>query len=120
MGASSKKTKKQVKKTVSGRVEGNRKIAKGRGPAWKKALVAGRLEAQLKPTTLRVLRVKKSINQTVLAQKIGVSTASFGSIERGKRAVSKERASLIAKELGTTTGKLFGGKNEKKLLALSA
>ena len=111
-----------ITKRNDGRTSGNRKVAKSRGAAWKAGLMKGKHEAMFNPSSLRLLRLEKKINQTALAEKIGVSAASYGSIERAKRLVSLDRAKLIAQKVGVPLNKLFVASNPggKKLLALLA
>lgn len=82
--------------------------------------MAGKLEAQTKPTRLRLIRLERQINQISLAKRVGLSTATYGSIERGKRPVSVDRARKIAQNLGGQLNTLFSSISAKKMLANSA
>jgi len=95
----------------------NTKVAAVRGKSWRTKLMSGKLEAHMNPTKLRITRLEKQINQIALAKKIGLSTATYGSIERGKRAVSIDRANKIAKNLGGKVESLFSLTDKKKMLA---
>jgi len=75
----------------------NKKVALNRGENWRLNLVKGKLNASLNPTKLRLYRVKKGLSHDTVAKEIGVSTNTYGSIERGQRPVSKERAEAISK-----------------------
>lgn len=96
----------------------NYKVSANRGPAWKKKLVAGRLDAVLNPTKLREKRVRLQLSQDALATKLGLSLATFGSIERGKRRVRREMADKIAKVLKVKKADIFA-EDGKKFLAIS-
>lgn len=110
----------KITKRNDGRTSGNRKVAKNRGASWRAGLMKGKHEAFYNPTPLRLLRLKKKVNQDALAKKIGVSAASYGSIERGKRLVSSKRASLIAQKVGVPLSKIFMNPipGKDKLLAI--
>ena len=95
----------------------NSKVAASRGKAWKAKLMSGKMEVHMNPTKLRLTRLEKQINQITLAKKIGLSTATYGSIERGKRPVSNERANKIAKNVGVRVEQIFSSINKKKMLA---
>ena len=97
----------------------NSKVAASRGKEWKAKLMSGKLEVHMNPTKLRLTRLEKQINQIALAKKIGLSTATYGSIERGKRPVSNERALKIAKNIGAKVEHLFNPISAKKMLASS-
>jgi len=95
----------------------NAKVAASRGSQWRAKLMSGKFEAMTKPTQLRLTRLERQINQISLAKKVGLSTATYGSIERGKRAVSVDRAKKIAKNVGVKVEALFSSINAKKMLA---
>lgn len=78
----------------------NKKVAANRGPAWRKKLLAGRLDIQMNPTKLRLSRIKLNKTQIDLAKKVGMSSTTYGAVESGRRAVAKTRAEKIAKSLG--------------------
>lgn len=96
---------------------GNKTVAKTRGTAWKANLVAGKLDAQLNPTALKLRRVNKSISQDALAELIGVSLSTYGGIERGKRSVRPETAKKLAEALSASTQQLFQKNDAGKLVA---
>ncbi len=100
------------KKTV-----GNRKVAKKRGDEWRNKLSQGKFESRFNPTGVQLARQKSKLNQQVIAKKLGVSPASYGSIERGKRYVTNQRAEEIAKVLGVPAKKIFKAVNKKKVVA---
>lgn len=99
-------------------LEGNRKIAAIRGSDWREKLVKGRLDSQLHPTRIKILRAQKLVSQADLAKAIAVSLSTYGSIERGVRTVKKETASRLAKELGASVSSLFTQAHDGKFIAL--
>lgn len=86
----------------------NQKVAKNRGPEWRKKLLSGRLEVQRHPTLLRVRRVFRKWTQAEIATKVSMTTTSYSAVESGRRPVSRERAASIAKILGIAFDKAFG------------
>ena len=66
-------------------LKGNRKIAKRRGKTWRNKLVKGKREAKLKPSNLYLLRTEQGFSQSDIANSLGISLATYGAIERGKR-----------------------------------
>lgn len=58
---------------------------------------------------IRKHRQLKSMTQDVLAEKVGVSPAYIGMIERGERAPSLDVFILIANELSVTADELLNG-----------
>ena len=83
-----------------------KKVVK-RSAKWRKSLAKGRHEAQIAPSVLRLVRLKKNLNQVVMAKKIGFSQGTLCGIERGKRPLSKATALVIAKSLKVSLPKLF-------------
>lgn len=101
-------------------VHRNVKVAKNRGKEWAKKLAQGKYDAQFNPTKIRVERLKKGFNQAIIAKKLGISLATYGSIERGKRQVSPQKAAKIANVLNIKDmGLLFWAVTKDKLLATS-
>lgn len=96
----------------------HKKIAKARGARWKQNMLAGRREAQISPSLIRLARLAKDIEQTTLAIKMKVSASTFGSIERGRRPVSLTDATKIASHLGMTRSKLFREMAKDKFVAV--
>jgi DNA-binding XRE family transcriptional regulator len=96
----------------------HKKIAKNRGESWHKNMLAGRMDAELNPSVLRLVRLTKRINQSDLAKSLDISESTFGAIERSKRPVSAELASKISKVLGTPIGKIFKPNARKKYVAI--
>jgi len=74
----------------------NKLVAKNRSESWKKALVKGRLQSQMNPTKLKVVRCEKEISQEKTAARLKLSASTYHAIERGRRGVSKSRAELIS------------------------
>jgi DNA-binding XRE family transcriptional regulator len=99
---------------------GNEKVAKRRSVEWKKKLAAGKLEARIHPTQLRVKRVSKYFSQSDIATKVNLSIATYGAIERGFRVVKPDTAKIIAELLGASTKVLFKTNKLGKLIALDA
>lgn len=66
-------------------LKGNKKVAKKRGKNWRNKLVLGKREAKLKPSNLYLERTKTGLSQSDIADSMGVSLATYGAIERGKR-----------------------------------
>lgn len=95
----------------------NRQVAKNRGTGWRKKLSAGKFEARFNPTLLAVQRQKLQKNQDVMAADLGLTPATYGSIERAKRLVSQARADKIAKAVGMSSSKLFVTGKKNKLVA---
>jgi DNA-binding XRE family transcriptional regulator len=78
----------------------NQKVSANRGLAWRKKLLAGRLDIQMNPTHLRLRRIKKNKTQMELAALSGMSNTTYGAVESGRRPVVKEKGEKIAKALG--------------------
>lgn len=85
----------------------NQKVAKSRGKEWNKKLMAGKLEARINPTNLRLSRVKKGLTQTNIADDLKVTYATYGAYENGKRAVKLSLANEISNKLNEDFKKLF-------------
>lgn len=98
----------------------HKKIAANRGERWLKNVLAGRRDALLNPSNIRLFRLKLNIHQEAIAKKLNVSESTFGSIERGKRKVSKQLAQQIAAILGTSDHKLFKFVKHDKYIAIIA
>lgn len=94
----------------------NAKVAKSRGENWKEKLMTGRHESQFNPTKLKLARLKKKMSLNVMADDLDTSVNTLGSIERGKRLATKERAEKIAQTLGRSVGYFFN-KEGKKFVA---
>lgn len=90
----------------------NRKVASLRGESWRESILLGRHEAARYPTHLRLVRLKKSMSQEQIAEAIGVSLATYGGIERGKRHVYQDRAEKLSKYLHLPVSKLFYQKGD--------
>jgi len=100
-------------------VHSNKKVAESRGAEWQTKLRKGKFEARFNPTRLAVQRLKLNMNQNDLATKLGMSPATYGSIERAKRPVNQQRAQAIAKAIGVSSQKLFTQGKKNKMLATS-
>lgn len=96
----------------------HKKIAQNRGAAWKRNMLAGRRDAILNPSNIRLLRIRKDIHQAVIARKLDMSESTFGAIERGKRLVKKDMAEQIANHLSSDVKKLFKPQGKKKFVAI--
>ena len=96
----------------------HKKIAANRGAAWRKNMLAGRREALLNPSNIRLVRLKKDIHQAVIAKRLDMSESTFGAIERGKRLVKKDVAAEIAEILGAPLQKLFKPAQKQKYVAI--
>jgi len=103
---------KSTKSKSAGLKTRHQKIAESRGAAWAKAIVAGRMDAVVNPTELRIARLSKRLKQEQLAKTIGLTESSYGEIERGRRQVSKETANKISKALGQSLTHLFKQKDK--------
>ena len=99
--------------------EWHRKIAANRGESWKKNVMAGRMEAMLNPSNIRLARIQKSILQSTIAQKLGMSESAFGAIERGRQKVKFEVAELISEILKLPIKKLFTPVGKEKYVAVT-
>lgn len=75
-------------------------------PFNNKNLILGNAKNK-KQTALLKARVEKLQAQKDLAKSLGISTASYSSIEIGKRLVRPERAEKIAKLLKLNTAQAF-------------
>lgn len=95
----------------------NDKVSKKRGPEWKAKLVEGRLDATLNPTKLKIKRVASRLSQTEVAENAGLSLATYGAIERGKRLVRQKVADKITKILKAKPSDLFKSLPKGKLVA---
>ena len=91
---------------------GNKIVAKKRGTAWKSKLVEGRLEAELHPSKLKLSRFRRLMSQEKVAQDLGISLATYGAIERGRRLVSETKVKKIATHLKVQPKDIF--KEHKK------
>jgi ribosome-binding protein aMBF1 (putative translation factor) len=117
-----KVAKKVVKQAGHGVRTWGPKIADARGAKWHKNMLAGKRDAQLNPSLIRLARLKKGIAQSELAKKMVTSLGSFGEIERGRRLVKEVKAQTLAKALGLPLEKIFklasGTKSNKKFVAI--
>lgn len=95
----------------------NSKVAKTRGKEWREKLIAGRLDAALHPSKIKLLRVQKGLSQNLIAQKLGVPLSTYGSIERGNLPVKNPTAAKLSAILKASTNTLFK-KDGKKLFAV--
>jgi DNA-binding XRE family transcriptional regulator len=91
----------------------HKKIAKARGEKWRKNMLKGRKDAQVNPSLLRLARLSRSADQIKIAEHLKVSPSTYGSIERGKRAVSKTEALKIASFLTVQKEKVFKKSGDK-------
>lgn len=98
-------------------VTGNRKIAANRGAEWRSKLVGGKLDSVLHPTHLKLKRAQKLISQDQLANELGVSLSTYGAIERGRRAITKETASKLCSILSASISSLFQPGQQGKYVA---
>lgn len=98
--------------------EWHRKIADARGERWKKNVMAGRRDAMLNPSNVRLARVKANILQSAIADELGISESAFGAIERGRQKVKLEMAKKIAERLSLPVKKLFSPVGKEKYLAV--
>ena len=89
------------------------KIAANRGAKWRKNMLAGRREAMLNPSLLRLIRIKKEVTQLEIAESLEVSESTYGAIERGKQLVKKDAALTIAKKLDEPVSRLFKREGKK-------
>jgi transcriptional regulator with XRE-family HTH domain len=96
----------------------NTKIVENRGDNWKKKLSKGRLDSEMNPTQLKILRVAKGLSQEEAAKKFRLSNSTYGGIERGLRLLSKSRAELIAKNFSKPVKALFDLKTDSKYIAI--
>lgn len=96
----------------------NKDVAASRGEAWKKKLAQGKLDSQLNPTQLKILRVARGMSQEDAAKKFKLSIATYGGIERGLRTANKNVAEVIAKSFSKTVKNLFESKAENKYIAV--
>jgi transcriptional regulator with XRE-family HTH domain len=97
--------------------ERNKTVAAVRGDNWKSNLVKGRLQAQIYPSALKLIRVKKSISQHAIATACEISVSTLGGIERGSRPVRPIVAKKIANLLGIPSSRIFK-LIDKKLFAI--
>ena len=91
----------------------SQKISASRGKQWLKNVAAGRRDASLNPSNIRLLRLRQGLDQESLARLVGISESTFGAIERGRRPVKKEVAQAIANTLKTVLPKVFTQKAKK-------
>jgi len=75
----------------------NKKVAKKRGEGWRKSLIAGRFDAQRNPTKIRELRCKRNMRQQDVAEKMGMSYATYGAVENARRQTREDVVSDILK-----------------------
>lgn len=95
---------KAIKNPIS---ERNKNVAKNRGEEWRKSLVQGKLDAQLNPSKLKILRVKMKVPQETIADRAKLTLTYYGMIERGTRKASKEHADKICAAVGKKISELF-------------
>lgn len=77
----------------------------------------GKIEVPLHPTILRQKRVEGGYSQSGMAEKIGLTTTTFGDVERGKRPVKKEVATKIADVIGVSVFDIFDDFKRNKVVA---
>lgn len=109
-----------AKKTASRTGSWSKKLIESRNKNKKKWLLAtdkGRKEAKLNPSLISLLRIRKGLRQTDLAQTLGIAEPSFSQIERGHRPVKRDVANKIASSLGVTVNKIFS-QQKKKFVAV--
>jgi DNA-binding XRE family transcriptional regulator len=99
-------------------IKGNQKVAKNRGLAWNDKLGAGRLDAIVNPSILRIFRAKAKISQGNMAKQLDMAVSTYGSIERGKRLVKELLAKAIAETLKTEMKKIFKRSTKNKFVAI--
>ena len=107
-----KSTTKSSNSATSGK-EYFKTIARNRGASWHRNMLAGRRDAQLNPSVIRLARLRKQLHQSIVAKKLVLSESTYGAIERGKRPVDKETASKISGILGVSAEKLFKSTGKK-------
>lgn len=95
----------------------NQKVAANRGKSWRNSLLSGRLEANLRPSAIRLARIKKTLSQSDVAKSLSLTYATYGAIETGKRTVKEERARKISELLGLNFKKAFTSIGEGKFVA---
>jgi len=89
------------------KVHHNVKVAKNRTKKWKMSIADGKLDVQISPTRIRLLRLKSRKTQRTMADALKVSLATYGSIERGKRIVKDTTAQKIAKLINAKIPDIF-------------
>ena len=99
-------------------LQGNKLVAKKRGTSWKSKLVEGRLEAEMHPSKLKLSRFKRLISQEKLAKDLGMSLATYGAIERGRRLASESKVKKIAGLLKAHPKELFKEHKKGKYVVL--
>ena len=92
--------------------KGNQKIAKSR-KNFGKSIFNGKLEASIRPSELKKVRLRRGFTQINICQKLGIKQATFGAIESGKRPVNIDRATNISNLLGKKIEEIFYKDNEK-------
>jgi DNA-binding XRE family transcriptional regulator len=85
----------------------NKAVSENRGEEWRKSLIQGKLDSQLNPSKLKLLRVKMNVPQKYIADKVKMTLSYYGMIERGTRKVTKEQAEKICDLLGKKLSDLF-------------
>lgn len=98
----------------------NQRVAKNRGVSWRNKLAVGKLSHLESPSQLRRKRVKAGFSQSQFAEKMRLTAATYGEIERGKRAVKEPVAQEISRELKSSLSKLFTphSRFKKKFIAI--
>jgi DNA-binding XRE family transcriptional regulator len=117
---SARRNKMQTSSRTASKSNSNwhKKIAKNRGESWRKNMLAGRRDAILNPSHVRLLRLKYDIHQAEIAKKINISESTFGAIERAKRMVNGGDAQKIAAALNVAKEKIFRFVKHDKYLAI--
>ena len=100
-------------------IKGNQKVAKVRSAKWRDNLRKGRIQSMMKPTKLRMIRIKAILSQEEIAAKVGIKLGTYGAIERGLRNINEARAEKIANILKANPKTIFktNPKSPNKLLA---
>ncbi len=89
----------------------------GKGSSWHKNMLAGRRDAQLNPSLIRLARLRRQLHQSVIANRLNLSESTYGAVERGKRLVDEVTARKTSDLLGVPMTKLFKS-NGKKFVAV--
>ena len=95
----------------------NQKVAANRGKTWRTNILSGRLKAARNPTHIRLARIKQSKSQGNVAENIGLTYATYGAIESGRRQVKEDRAKAISELLNLKFTKAFTKVEDGKFVA---
>ena len=115
--------KSTAKKTASPKTNTSnwhKEISASRGSGWRKAIIAGRQDSLLNPSTLRIARHSAGFGrQEDFAREVGLTKSTYCAIERGLRKVKVDVVKKIASKVKRPVSNLFKAHgNGQKFVAI--